>query len=92
MWANLLSRVSRLKFAWARRRFDEEARYEIDAHVALLVDRYRQSGMTPEEAHAAARRQVGNVALVREEIYQMNSITWLEGIAQDLRHGTRMLA
>jgi predicted permease len=88
MWANLLTR---LKFAWARRRLDEEVRCEIDAHVALLVDRYKQSGMTLDEAHAAARRQIGNVALVREEIYHMNGITWLEGIAQDLRHGTRML-
>ena len=31
-------------------------------------------GMTPEEAHAAARRQFGNVTRHREEIYEMNGI------------------
>lgn len=47
--------------------------------------------MTPDEAHAAARKQFGNVTLVREEIYQMNGIRWVDGVAQDLRYGVRQL-
>ena len=86
------SRCSRgFGFAWARRRLDEEARREFDAHLDLLVERYIRSGMTPDEAHAAARRQFGNVTLVREEIYQMNGIGWVDGLAQDLRYAFRQL-
>ena len=44
--------------AWTTRR---GARFE--AHLELLVERYIRSGMTPDEARAAARRQFGNVTL-----------------------------
>jgi hypothetical protein len=89
MWARLLQLLSRLGFAWARRRLDDDARYEFDAHLDLLAARYVRSGVTPEDARAAARRQLGNVALVREEIYQMNGIGWVDGFAQDLRYAFR---
>jgi MacB-like periplasmic core domain len=91
MWASVVSCFSRLGFAWARRRLDDEARREFEAHIDLLMDRYIRSGMTREAAHAAARRQFGNVTLMREEIYQMNSIRWIEGLVQDLRYARRQL-
>lgn len=91
MWTRLVALCSRLGFAWARRRLDEETRREIDAHLALLVDRYIGSGLTPDQAYVAARRQFGNVTLVREEIYQMNGIRWVEGLTQDLRYAFRQL-
>ena len=69
MWATLVTLFSRLGFAWARRRLDSEAQAELDAHLDLLVERYIRSGMTPEEARAAARRQLGNLTLAREEVY-----------------------
>ena len=37
---------------------------------SLLAERYIRSGMTPDDARAAAQRQLGNVTLVREEIHQ----------------------
>ena len=91
MWTRLVACCSRLGFAWARRRLDDEARREFEAHLDLLVDRYIRSGMTPEEAHVAARRQFGNVTLVREEVYEMNGIGWVDGLAQDLRYAFRQL-
>ena len=39
----------------------------------------------------AARRQFGNVSLVREEIHEMNGIGWVERFAQDLRYALRQL-
>jgi len=57
----------------------------------LLVNKYIHAGMTPEEAHIAAQRQLGNVTLAREEIHQMSSILWLEGLFQDLRYALRQL-
>jgi len=91
MGPSLLSWLSRLGFAWARRRLDDETRREVEAHLELLVDRYIRSGMAPQDAHAAARRQFGNVVMVREEVYQMNGIRWSDGLAQDLRYALRHL-
>ena len=49
-------------------------------------------GMSPEEARYAAHRKLGNLTLIREEIYRMNSLNWLETLWQDLRFALRMLA
>jgi hypothetical protein len=42
MWTRLRASVSRFGFMLARRRFDEDARLEIDAHLDLLTERYRR--------------------------------------------------
>src|SRR5918994_750950 len=91
MWTGLVALFSRLTFAWGRWRLDDETRSEVDAHLDLLAERYIRSGMSSHEARVAARRQFGNVTLVREEIYQMNGIAWIDGAAQDLRHASRQL-
>lgn len=91
MWARLVTLVSRLGFISARRRLDDDARAEIDAHLDLLVDRYIRSGMTPAEARAAANRQFGSVTWIREEVHQMNGVRWIDGLAQDLRYAVRAL-
>ena len=36
----------------------------------------------------AAHRKLGNPTLIREEIYHMNSLGWLETLWQDLRYHT----
>ena len=91
MWATVVTLFSRLGFAWARRRLDSEAQAEFDAHLDLLAERYIRSGMTREEARAAARQQLGNLTLVREEVYTMNGIAWVDAVAQDLRYASRQL-
>jgi predicted permease len=91
MWARLVVVASRLRFALSRRRVDEEARCELEAHVELLADRYRRSGLTSEDADIAARRQFGNALSVREEIYEMNSLPLVDTTWQDLRYGMRVL-
>jgi hypothetical protein len=91
LWTRLVVFFSRLRFAWARRRLDEEARSEFEAHLELLVERYVRSGMTPQQATAAARRRFGNVVQAREALYEMNSLGWLEASFQDLRYALRLL-
>ena len=58
-----------------RGRWDDERARELDAHLAIETDDNIARGMTPGHARAAARRKLGNVTLVREEIYQMNTMT-----------------
>jgi predicted permease len=91
MGMRLRAVVSRLFCVMVRRRLDHDARLEMDAHLELLAERYLRQGMTTEGARSAARRQLGNTLLVREEMYQMNSFGWIERISQDLRVALRMI-
>jgi putative ABC transport system permease protein len=75
----------------ARGRLTAEASQEMREHLDLLAERYVASGMPPDQARLAAHRQLGNVTLVQEEIYRMNSIRWLDALAQDVRYAAGVL-
>ena len=68
-----------------RRYWDEERARELDAYLEAETDENIARGMSPEEARYAAHRKLGNTTLIREEIYHMNSLGWLETLWQDLR-------
>ena len=75
-----------------RDRWDQERARELDAHLAIEIDDNIARGMSPAAAHDAARRKLGNATLVREEIYQMNTVTlidsdWLPTIVPDSEPG-----
>ena len=91
MWMPLRACVSRLFFVLTRRRLDEDARLEIEAHLDLLTERYLRQGMSPDDAYMTARRSFGNTTLMRQEIHDMNSIGWIEQGVQDLRYAFRQL-
>ena len=74
-----------------RRHWDEERARELDAYLEAETDDNIARGMSPEEARYAAHRKLGNTTLIREEIYQMNSLGCLETLGQDLRFGARQL-
>src|SRR5436309_275771 len=74
-----------------RARWDDERARELEAHLAIEIDANIGRGMTPREARDAARRKLGNTTLVREEIYRMNTIGFLETLVQDFRYGARLL-
>ena len=91
MWTRLMEWLSRLSLPGTRRRLDDERRRELDQHLDLLTDRYLRSGMVPDDARMAARRQFGNVTLVREELHEMTGRSWVNGVSQDLRLGWRQI-
>jgi predicted permease len=91
MWTRFCAAVSRLTFALARRRLDEDVRFEIDTHLSLLTERYRRHGMSPDEAYLAARRQFGNPTVLRQNIRDMNGIAWIDSAAQDVRYALRQV-
>jgi hypothetical protein len=74
-----------------RRYWDEERARELEAYLEAETDENIARGMSPEEARYAARRKLGNTTLIREEIYRINSLGWLETLWQDLRYGLRQL-
>ena len=75
-----------------RRQWDEERVRELEAYLEAETDDNIARGMSPKEARYAARRKLGNTTLIREEIYHMNSLGWLETLWQDLRFALRMFA
>ncbi|HWF85774.1 MAG TPA: ABC transporter permease, partial [Vicinamibacterales bacterium] len=68
-----------------------ERRREIDAHLAIEIDDNIARGLSPGEARRAASRKLGNPTLVREQIYHMNTIAFLDAAWRDLRYGARLL-
>ncbi len=76
---------------WRRARWDDERRAELEDYVARETEDNLARGLSPDEAHARALRKLGNATLVREEIFEMNTINWLESVWQDVRYGARVL-
>src|SRR5437762_2104539 len=74
-----------------RGRWDDERARELDAHLAIETDANIARGMQPDAARLAALRKLGNVTLVREEIYQMNTVTVIDAMWRDLKYGARLL-
>jgi predicted permease len=71
--------------------WDAERSREIDFYLEAETADNIASGMAPDEAASAARRKFGSPTLIREEIYHMNTVSWLESIVQDVRYGIRLL-
>jgi predicted permease len=83
--------MARLRVLLGIRKADREFDAEIQVHLELLTERYIRHGMTRDEAAAAARRQSGNVTVLKEANREMRGIRFLESIFLDLRYGVLML-
>jgi predicted permease len=74
-----------------RATWDRERAAEIESYVEIETDENIARGMPASEARAAARRKLGNSTLIREEIYSMNTIAFLDTLGRDVRYALRML-
>ena len=83
--------MARLRGLFGDRRANREFDDEIETHLRLLTERYVRQGMTEAEAAWAARRQFGNVTLLKEVNREMRRIRVIDSLIQDLRYGVRML-
>ena len=83
--------AARLRGLFGDRRADQELDDEIETHLRLLTERYVRQGMTEAEAAWAARRQFGNVTLLKEVNREMRGIRFIETLFQDVRYGLWML-
>jgi predicted permease len=76
---------------WRRRYWDAERATELASHLEQEIADNLARGMSRDDARRAAHRALGNVTLIREEIYQMNTVGWFETLWRDLRYGLRLL-
>src|SRR5271166_5621288 len=81
-----------LKRLFSRGRLYNDLSDEIQQHLEEKIEELVASGMSREEAAHAARREFGNVTLIKEDCREMWAFTWFETLSQDLRYAARMLA
>src|SRR6202049_2459595 len=74
-----------------RWRLDADLAEEMRLHLELLQQEQLRSGMTKNDAQAAARRRFGNTMYLKEESHIAWGWEWFENVAQDVRYGLRML-
>ncbi len=70
---------------------DREQAQELESYLEITTEEYIARGMDRESAQRAARLKLGNLTRIREEVYQMNTATFVETTMQELRHSARML-
>ena len=81
MWNRLFAR---------KRRYDDLA-VSIEEHLAERADELEAEGMPRAEAEQAARREFGNVTLLKERSREVWQWQALESLCADLRHVLRRL-
>ena len=62
---------------------------EVQAHLELLVDEYRATGMEDAAARRAARLELGGTGQVKDAVRDVRRGIWLEHVWQDLRYALR---
>ena len=75
-----------------RKRTASDFSAEIEAHLQLEIERFKEQGLSEEQARAAARRAFGNVMQAEERFYESSRRLWWDHLWQDVRFGLRMLA
>lgn len=88
MWRWLHSRLSPL---FRRRALDAGLERELQSHLNLEAQEQRESGVAPEEALYAARRALGNTALIAEDVRESWGLAWLDKFLCDVRYAARSL-
>ena len=76
---------------WRKKRRENDLEDEIAYDLALDAEERISSGITPQEAQHASRRDFGNVGLLKEGIREMWGWTSLERLGRDLQYGWRSL-
>src|SRR5579864_5224001 len=78
-------------FFWRLKKREEELDDEIESHLRMAAQDRVERGESSEQAEEFARRQIGNVALIKETTRDIWGWRWLTDVVQDLRFGLRML-
>src|SRR4029079_6781819 len=76
---------------FGRNRRERELDDEIASHLAMAERDRIDAGERPESARAAAEREIGNVAIVKEVTREQWGGAWLEQLGRDTRYGLRLL-
>ena len=90
----MLPSLRRLLAYFRRNRLDDDLAEEIQLHLELRKQALIDDGVAPAEADRAARRQFGNVTLIRERARDQWGGSWidmLDTLIGDIRYGLRVI-
>src|SRR5271155_5151581 len=76
---------------WRRQKRESELEEEIQSHLKMAAQDRTDRGETPDQARGAARRELGNVGLIKEVTREMWGWRWLYDLTRDMCHGVRTL-
>src|SRR5690349_2267889 len=76
---------------WRRKQREQDLERELRSHLEEEAAEQRESGVPEDEAKYVARRALGNVGLIAEDVREVWGWMWLERVLQDLRYGLRAL-
>ncbi len=81
----------RLRALFRRGAVEVEMDDELRAHLERQVEKYVQSGLSPDEARRRARLEFGGLDALKEECRDARGVHFLETTLQDIRYGLRQL-
>jgi predicted permease len=64
---------------------------EMRLHLEQRIEQNIRAGLSPSEARVAALRAFGGITQIQDACRDQRHFSWLDGFAQDLRHGVRQL-
>ena len=76
---------------FGKRKREKELEEEVRSHLKLSAQARVEHGAETREAERAARREFGNVELVKEVTRDVWGWRWLRDVAEDARYGMRIL-
>ena len=87
-WREALTRV---RGAIGLGRADRDLEQELGFHLDMLERRHLERGLTREQAHRAARLELGGSAQIAENWRDQRGLPFLETLRADLGYGLRAL-
>jgi predicted permease len=92
MLASLRRFLIRLVVAFRPNRAEDDLAREMRAHLALMEDDFRSSGLDAEAARLAARRAFGGVERAKELQRDARAFRWIDDARRDVLYACRTLA
>ncbi len=80
-----------MKQWWNWRKRGEQLDKEIQHHLQMAAEEREERGASPCDAQSEARREFGNVGLVKEVARDVWGWRWLKDMYEDARYGLRTL-
>ncbi len=74
-----------------RYKADAEQQQELEFYLDVTTEEYIALGMEPNVARAEARKKLGNPTSIRGEIYEMNTLMFIDGLLRDVRYALRLV-
>ncbi len=78
-----------LRNLFSSRRVEADLDQEIHSHLEMLTEENIRAGMSPQEAHRAARIELGGIEQVKEQVRDERLGNWLHSVLSDCRYALR---